>query len=105
MKGLLAADAQAAGQSKLASGKKDAGYLKDKVVSETAIASWQSRDIAEEKVRLFPLVYWTSAYAFGLMKQTDLKCSQTGATGSLSLASGLSALLVILMALIYCNIL
>lgn len=84
---------------------KDAGDLEDEVVSDAAIASQQSRVAAEEKVRSFPLGYWPSVCAFGLMKQTDLKCSQTGAAGSLRPASGLSALLVILMALIYCNIL
>lgn len=37
------------------------------------------------------------------MKQADLKCSQRSTAESLCLASGLSALLMILMVLIYCN--
>lgn len=83
----------------------DPGYLEDKVISEITTASWQSRAIAEEKVRPFPVGYWAAVYAFGLRKQADLKCSQRGTAESLCLASGLSALLMILMALIYCNIL
>jgi len=81
------------------------GYLEDKVVGQAAIENWQKRATTEEKVGSFPLGYWASVYALGLTEQTDLSCSQTGAAGSLCLASGLSALLVILMALIYGNIL